>query len=197
MTGSDPSDDATDEREGPAPEPGGMLQDPWLRFALTFGAFAVLTEVVYYGLAQESDLFEAYLSFLARTSAWILSHFTEGVRVSGAVITGDLFSVEIAQGCDAYRISALLCSAILAFPARWSTRLWGIGLGLLWLNALNYVRIVGLYFIGGFYRDQFQQSHEVYFPIFLICMTVLAWILWVRKATHDFEPDGDPEPEPA
>jgi exosortase H (IPTLxxWG-CTERM-specific) len=192
---SDPSDDATGDVRVPAREAGGVLQDPWLRFALTFGALAVLTEVVYYGLALESDLFEAYLAFLARTSGWILSHFTENVRVSGAVISGSLFSVEIAQGCDAYRISALLCSAILAFPAHLSTKLWGLVLGLIWLNSLNYVRIVGLYFIGGYYREQFQASHEIYFPVFLICMTVLAWILWVRRATRDFEPD--PEPDPA
>jgi len=180
-----------EESEVPARDPGSWIRDPWLRFALTFGALAVLTEIVYYGLALESNLFHAYLAFLARTSGWILSFATEGVTVSDAVISGDLFSVEIAQGCDAYRISALLCSAIIAFPARWSTKAWGIALGLVWLNALNYVRIVGLFFIGGYYREQFQRSHEVYFPVFLVCMTVLAWILWVRRATRDF--DGELE----
>ena len=63
-----------------------------------------------------------------------------------------------------------------------------LALGLLWLNLLNFVRICGLYFIGGYYHKHFQDSHEIYFPIFLICMTVLAWVLWVRWATSDFEP---------
>lgn len=180
------------ETEIPARGPGAWIHDPWLRFALLFGVLAVLSEVVYYGMALESAFFDAYLALLARSSGWILSHFTEDVRVTGAVISGKLFTVEIGQGCDAYRISALLSAAIVAFPARWSTKAWGLVLGMLWLHGLNYVRIVGLYFIGGYYRDHFQESHEVYFPVFLVCMTVLAWILWVRRATRDF--DDEPEP---
>lgn len=164
-----------------------MLGDPWVRFALTFGALAVVTEVVYYGLALESSLMQAYLRTLARISGWILGLLGQPVTVDEAVISGELFAVEIAQGCDAYRICALLSAAILAFPARWSTKVWGLVLGLAWLNSLNFVRIVGLYFVGGLHRDHFQQAHEVYFPVFLVCMTVLAWILWVRRATRDFD----------
>jgi hypothetical protein len=52
---------------------------------------------------------------------------------------------------------------------------------------------VGLFFIGGLHIDHFQRSHEIYFPVFLICMTVLAWILWVRRATRvAFESEPDP-----
>jgi exosortase H (IPTLxxWG-CTERM-specific) len=167
------------------PAPG---RDPWLGFALRFGLLAILSEVVYYGAALDSDLFRRYLGALASISSEIIALFSEGVRVRGAVITGDLFSVEIAQGCDAYRICVLLCAAIIAFPASLKKKVWGVVLGLVWLNALNFVRIVSLYFIGGLYYSQFQRSHEVYFPIFLICMTVLAWIIWVRWATSDLEP---------
>ena len=173
---------------GAPPPPEATGRDPWLGFALRFGALAVLSEVVYYGAALDSELFQEYLNTLARVSGGIIATMAEGVRVRGAVISGDLFSVEIARGCDAYRICALLCAAIIAFPADFRKKLWGLGLGLLWLNSLNLVRIVGLYFIGGFFYSQFQYSHEIYFPIFLICMTVLAWVLWVRWATSDFEP---------
>jgi hypothetical protein len=46
------------------------------------------------------------------------------------------------------------------------------------------VRIVGLFFIGGYFYAHFQTSHEIYFPVFLIAMTVAAWVLWVRRATR-------------
>jgi exosortase H (IPTLxxWG-CTERM-specific) len=160
-------------------------RDPWIRFTLIFGALAVLSELVYYGVALESPLFRDYLAALARISAWILSFFVEGVQVDGTAITSRLFSVEIARGCDAYRMCALLTSAIVAFPASISRKLWGIALGLLWLNLLNFVRIIGLFFIGGYAHPHFQQSHEIYFPIFLIAMTVAAWVLWLRRAAHD------------
>ena len=82
---------------------------------MVFAALAVLSELVYYGVALESALFRDYLVALARVSAWILSPFVEGVRVDGTSITSSAFSVEIARGCDAYRMCALLSAAILAY----------------------------------------------------------------------------------
>ena len=169
----------------PPPSRPPLTQDPWFRFAALFGVLALISEVVYFAFALESDLFRSYLEVLAQASAWILEHMTTGIRVRGTIIQGDLFSVQIAPGCDAYRICALLGSAILAFPARWKTKAVGLFFGLLWLNALNFVRIVGLYFIGALANDWFQDSHVIYFPVFLIAMTILAWMLWVRRATDD------------
>jgi exosortase/archaeosortase family protein len=160
-------------------------RDPWVRFALIFGALAILSEVVYYGVALESDAFHRYLETLAEISGGILRHFTDGVTVRGTLISGSLFTVEIARGCDAYRICALLAAAMLAFPASWRDKLVGLLLGLVWLNALNFVRICGLYFIGGLYYSEFQRAHVIYFPIFLIAMTVGAWIVWVRWVTRE------------
>ncbi len=160
-------------------------RDPWIRFTLIFAALAVLSELVYYGVALESALFRDYLATLARISGWILSLVVEGVQVNGTAVTSRLFSVEIARGCDAYRLCALFTAAIAAFPAPIRLKAWGIALGLLWLNLLNFVRIIGLFFIGGYAYPHFQRSHEIYFPIFLIAMTVSAWIVWVRRATHE------------
>ncbi|MDH3520922.1 MAG: exosortase H [Myxococcales bacterium] len=171
--------------DDPSASPPRRERDPWRRFALIFAALAVASELVYYGVALESALFQSYLAALAKISGFILGFFTERVSVRGTYISSALFSVEIARGCDAYRICSLLSAAILAFPARLRTKLWGLALGLLWLNFLNFVRIIGLFFIGGYAVEHFQASHEIYFPIFLICMTMAAWIVWVRQATRD------------
>ena len=163
----------------------GERRDPWIRFVVIFAALAVLSELVYYGVALESALFRDYLSALARMSAWLLTPFVEGVRVDGTSITSRAFSVEIARGCDAYRMCALLSAAIVAFPAPLRRKVSGIAWGLLWLNAMNFVRIVGLFLIGGYAQSHFQRWHELYFPVFLIAMTVCAWLVWVRRAAHE------------
>ena len=141
----------------PSSERPPLWQDPWFRFAAAFGLLALVSEVIYFAFALESDLFRKYLEVLATMSGWILEHLTTGIKVRGTIIQGDLFSVQIAPGCDAYRICALLGSAIVAFPARWTTKALGLFFGLLWLNALNFVRIVGLYFIGGLANEYFQE----------------------------------------
>jgi len=172
------------------PEPRG--RDPWLRFAVTFAVLAVASELVYYGVALESPIFKSYLAALARANGFLLGLVVDGVSVHGTRITSSFFSVEIARGCDAYRICALLSSAIIAFPAPVRTKAWGLVLGLLWLNMLNFVRIITLFFIGGHFYAHFQDSHEIYFPVFLIVMTVAAWIVFVRRATRDaFGPEPD------
>jgi exosortase/archaeosortase family protein len=163
-------------------------RDPWLRFMLVFAALAVVSEFVYYGVALESDLFAAYLALLARISGFLLGFVADDVMVRGTLISSSLFSVEIARGCDAYRICSLLSAAIIAFPSGLRLKLWGLALGLLWLNLLNFVRILGLFFIGGSFPQHFRASHETYFPIFLICMTMAAWILWLRWATREAIP---------
>lgn len=174
-----------------APSRGG--RDPWRRFALTFAALAILSELVYYGVALESELFQSYLATLAAISGAILGLFADDVSVRGTLISSSLFSVEIARGCDAYRICSLLSAAIIAFPASWRLKAWGLALGLSWLNFLNFVRIIGLMIIGAHLPAHFQASHETYFPLFLICMTVAAWIVWVRKATREaIRPEADP-----
>ena len=160
-------------------------RDPWIRFTLIFAALAVLSELIYYSVALESALFRDYLAAVARVSGWILSRAVDGVQVSGTSVTSSLFSVEIGRGCDAYRMCALFSAAVIAFPARVALKAWGIVLGLVWLNLWNFARIVGLFLIGSHAHAYFQRSHEIYFPIVLIGMTVAAWVLWVRRATHE------------
>ncbi len=174
--------------EGTAASRERRAPDPWVRFAVTFGVLAVLSELVYYGVALESPVFKSYLKLVARISGFLLGFLTEDVVVRGTHISSQIFSVEIARGCDAYRICALLSAAILSFPAPWRTKAWGLTLGLLWLNFLNFFRIISLIYVGGYLYPYFQTTHEIYFPIFLIAMTVAAWILWVRQATRDAWP---------
>ena len=193
MTEATEGADRAEAAGDPAPAAPRGGRDPWRRFALTFGALAIASELVYYGVALESALFQSYLATLARISGAILGLFADDVSVRGTYISSSLFSVEIARGCDAYRICSLLSAAMIAFPAPWSLKAWGLVLGLLWLNFLNFVRIIGLFFIGAYLPEHFKASHEIYFPLFLICMTVAAWIIWVRQATREaFQNDASP-----
>jgi exosortase H (IPTLxxWG-CTERM-specific) len=177
-------------------EPGEAAargRDPWRRFVIVFAALAVASELVYYGVALESDLFAAYMALLARMSGFLLGFVADDVAVRGTLVSSSLFSVEIARGCDAYRICSLLSAAIIAFPSSLRVKLWGLALGLLWLNILNFVRILGLFFIGGYFPAHFRASHQTYFPIFLICMTMAVWILWLRWATREaIRPQANP-----
>ena len=68
----------------------------------------------------------------------------------------------------------------------------GLVLGILWLQALNQLRIVSLLLIGRHYMSVFETAHLTVWPTFLIVITVVTWIVWVRWATRDEVVDAEP-----
>lgn len=170
------------------PQPG---REPWLRFALLFGFFAVVSEIAYYALVLDSRWFESYLKVLAMISGWVLGLFGTEVRIFGTGITGSDFAIAVAQGCDAIQVCSLLAAAVLAFPVAWKARFRGLVIGVALLQALNILRIVTLYWIGVFFPDVFEYAHEVIWPGTLIVVTVVTWILWVRFETPPPPPVPD------
>jgi exosortase/archaeosortase family protein len=96
------------------------------------------------------------------------------VRISSAE-----FAVEVADGCDAIQLCALLAAAIIAFPAPLARRLRATFFGLLWLQSLNFARIISLFLIGTHSAGVFTSFHKVIWPTTLIVITVTTWIGWV------------------
>ena len=163
-------------------------REPWLRFALIFGVLAVASEVLYYTVALDSEGFNAYLGVLAEISGAFLSLFDGDVTVQGTQITGHSFAVSVAQGCDAIQVCSLLAAAVIAFPVGFRCKLRGLVLGILWLQLLNFLRIVTLFWIGAHFSSIFQTAHEVIWPGILIVLTIATWILWVRWETRATRP---------
>lgn len=159
-------------------EPEG--RGPWLRFALLFGSLAIASEVLYYGVILESAAFGAYLTLLANVGGAFLRLFDGNVAVHATRISSGFFAVEIAQGCDAIQVCALLAAAVIAFPVKFKYKVRGLVAGIVTLQLLNMVRIVTLFWIGAYFPKAFQTSHEVVWPGILIVLTIVIWVTWVR-----------------
>jgi exosortase H (IPTLxxWG-CTERM-specific) len=158
---------------------------PWIRIALVFAALAIGSELAYYGWILDSQVFQLYLGALARVSGVLLDLLDQDVSVSGAQISNSHFAVQVADGCVAIQICALLSAAVIAFPAPLSRRLRGVLLGVLWLQFLNFLRIASLFLIGAYYGGGFQAAHKVVWPGVLIVVTIATWIFWVRREARD------------
>jgi exosortase H (IPTLxxWG-CTERM-specific) len=170
------------ETADPGGEPKGG--EPWLRFALIFGALAITSEVLYYTIALDSEAFRAYLGVLTRISGAFLNLFGSDIAVVGRRISNSAFSVEVAQGCDAIQVCSLLAAAVIAFPVGFKRKLRGLALGILLLQILNLLRIITLFWIGAYFSSVFHTAHVVVWPGILITVTIVTWILWVRWETR-------------
>ena len=136
-------------------------------------------ELFYYGVVLDSSSLQVYLGVLASLSASFLGWIGHDVAVEGVRISSDQFAVEVADGCDAIQLCALLTAAVIAFPVPLARRLRAALFGLLWLQSLNFVRIVSLFLIGSQSAGVFTSFHKVIWPTTLIIVTVATWIGWV------------------
>jgi exosortase H (IPTLxxWG-CTERM-specific) len=159
--------------------------DPWRRFAIVFGILAVGSELFYYGVVLESSSLQVYLGVLASLSGALLGWVGCDVAVEGVRISSAQFAVEIADGCDAIQLCALLTAAVIAFPVPLARRLRVAFLGLLWLQSLNFARIVSLFLIGTHSPGVFTSFHKVIWPTSLILITVTTWVGWVLWGYRD------------
>ena len=76
---------------------------------------------------------------------------------------------------------ACAVAAVLAFPASWKSRLAGLGLGILAIQAVNLVRVVALFLTGVYFPRIFDTSHTVIWQTVVILFGVLLWIFWANR----------------
>lgn len=97
--------------------------------------------------------------------------------------------LEIIRGCDGAGALFLVLSAILAFPAPFFRKLWGMALGIGLIYVLNLIRVSGLYFLIAYRADWFELIHTYIAPSFIIIIGCLYFAWWAFSSTQkSYEP---------
>lgn len=136
---------------------------------------------------QNSEWFKSALDPLlnvyASISSGVLNLLGQGTSSVKQTVTGDAFSVNIKQGCDAIAPMLLYFSAVVLYPIslKWKWRgLFG-GLAVMWV--LNIFRIVTLYLAGAYGSYSFFDfMHVEFWQVLYIILTVFIWLIWIRWA---------------
>lgn len=150
--------------------------------------FSVLMGLFY--LVWATPFFqENFVKYVALTYANVTGFFLQLVKVPVTVMgdaIGDMnFAVSIKNGCDGIEAMAILLFAILVYPTSWANRLKGFVTGLACLVALNFVRIISLYFIGVHLPSLFEVMHvSIWQVIFILVPLIIIyqWVNWIK--TH-------------
>jgi exosortase/archaeosortase family protein len=162
-----------------------------IRFAVIFavvgGALLTLYSFPYADVGVSEDWFARYLAAYARVTGFALRLFDPTVHVVGNDIVGRV-SLTVAKNCDAMDVSLLFVAAILAFPARWSRRLAGIGLGVAALTLVNVVRIATLYLVDVHWPRAFDLVHAQVWPLAIVVLAALGFLAWSRWAQPAAQP---------
>jgi len=156
-----------------------------LRFAAIFavvgGALLTLYSFPYAEMGVSEGWFARYLAVYAHLAAFVVRLVDPGVRVVGSDLVGRV-SLTVAKNCDAMDVSLLFVAAIVAFPARWSRRLVGIGVGVAALTLINVLRIASLYVVDVHWPGAFDLVHGELWPFAIVVLAALGFLWWSRWA---------------
>lgn len=121
-------------------------------------------------------------ALLASACVGLVSAFDATVVAQGKVIwnpeTG--FGVSIESGCNGLKAFMVLCASVLAFPASWRERVWGLVLGFAAIQGLNVVRVISLYYLGQWNMAVFHFAHAYLWQAFIMLDVLVFWLLWAR-----------------
>ena len=126
--------------------------------------------------------------FLAKMSASILI-FLDGTVISyGKVLQHSVsgLGVSIEAGCNGIEAALILTAAVLAYPASWPLRLFGIVLGFVAIQAANVLRVITLFYLVEYSEPLFKFAHLYLWQVLIMLDVLIVWLLWVRQvARHE------------
>ena len=105
-----------------------------------------------------------------------------GPRVNFILKPDYAFTFIVVPSCGAIEVMAIFLSAVLAFPATWRHRAWGMALGLPFMYLVNIVRLVCLACLGAIDQSGawFNFVHEYVWQAGYVIFVALVWMAWAE-----------------
>ena len=134
----------------------------------------------------QQAVIQPFTVLLANVSTAVIVPFDNTVITQGRILrdvnTG--FAVSIEAGCNGVEATIVLVAGIMAFPASLRHKMIAILVGFLFVQALNIVRIISLFYLGQWNYTVFEWFHLYLWPV-LIMLDVLVvfaiYLQWLGK----------------
>lgn len=103
----------------------------------------------------------------------------EKTFIQDGAITDGTFMVGIRRGCEGVEGMLLLIAVILAYPAAFQSKFFGLIGGILFIYVFNLARVAGLYYVVKYKPALFDMMHIYVGQIVIILVTLIYFILWL------------------
>ena len=130
---------------------------------------------------------------VAAFSAWIVKKFDpEVISYSNVLYDADSkFAVAIEAGCNGVEATIVLIAAMVAFPSPWRSKLIGIAIGFVAIQAMNTIRIISLFYLGQWNMVAFEWAHLYIWQALIMLDVLIVFLIWLRFIPkQETEPDG-------
>jgi exosortase H (IPTLxxWG-CTERM-specific) len=153
------------------------------RFALVFVALLLLLFTLELTPPVQTYLVLPWTQVLTTLSAALVMPFDANVISYGKVlqntVTGQGVAVE--AGCNGVEACLILAAAVLAYPASWRLRFWGLLLGFLAVQCVNVLRVISLFYLVGVNTELFKFAHLYLWQALIMLDVLVVWLLWIRQ----------------
>jgi len=153
------------------------------KFVLLFGAVILAGFAVVAASAVQSHVIGPLTAKLATVSSALLRTIGHEVSVVETTIFSPHFSVDIRNGCNGVEAILILVAAIVAFPAPWRSKVTGVVVGTVALEAINVVRISSLYLLGYYNREIFDLFHSAVWQVGIILVSLGIFAYWSGRVS--------------
>lgn len=146
--------------------------------------FAVLLVVLYALVAihpVNDNVIVPYTNVLATVVAKALALIHISAAASGTIIRSAIFALDIRNGCNGVEAVVLLLAAVAAFPASIMDRAKGLLLGLLFVQVVNVIRLVMLFWLGAYHRSVFDLFHVTVWQTVIVLVTFAFFYVWSTR----------------
>ena len=141
----------------------------------------------------QEAVIQPFTGLLAALSTALILPFDDTVIAQGRILrdatTG--FAVSIEAGCNGVEAAIVLIAGVLAFPASIRNKLVAILAGFFFVQTLNIVRIISLFYLGQWNYTVFEWFHLYLWPV-LIMLDVLIvfaiYLQWLGKQHEKAQP---------
>ena len=166
---------------------GSLTRGMELRFVLLFLLIFFVLQYAY--SASRGSMIEHFIIDIAtvRPSAAIINLIAPdtNAKASGHRIISPQGSLSILNGCEGTETMFLLIAAIITFTAPWKQKLKGVLMGIIFVYALNQVRIFALFFAAQQNRKWFDLLHGYIAPTLIIVLGCLFFLWWASSANSN------------
>lgn len=137
---------------------------------------------------------QPFTAVLAEISGFLIQLLGRDIVTEGIIIYDQQqpFAVSIEAGCNGIEALILLFAAVLAFPAPWKSKLWGLGIGFVAVQGLNLVRIVSLFFLGLWNQTAFEWAHLYVWQALVMLDAIVVFLIWIRTLPANGSNDAVP-----
>ncbi len=132
---------------------------------------------------------------LAQISTFLVTLVDPHVVATGKVMrsTTNGFAVSIEAGCNGVEATIVLLAAMLAFPAPWKNKFYGLLAGTIAVQGLNIVRVISLFYLGQWNRTWFEWAHLYVWQALIMLDVLVVWLVWVRTLPRNDSGRGPPD----